>query len=76
MLSVEQPFVNCTLARLTNGIRRISLIEEDVEDPNKIVVPTEEDTFENEIPPGIDAEQLSPKTGSIETTLPKMVRLR
>ena len=47
-----------------------------VEDPNKIVVPTEEDTFENEIPPGIDAEQLSPKTGSIETTLPKMVRLR
>jgi hypothetical protein len=66
-------FLNCSLARVTNGtVRRVSHIEEDLTDKE------DDDDYEHIVPPGLDTNEmlLSEKGSSLEeekSPLPQMV---
>jgi hypothetical protein len=67
-------FKNCRLARLTNGIiRRISNVTSEIPSNTDN---TEEDSYEHEIPPGVDVDALqsmTPINAEERNPLPRMV---
>ena len=67
-------FKNCRVARLTNGVvRRISNVTTEIPSESDIA---EEQSYEHELPPGVDVENLQreiPKDAQTNSEIPKMV---